>query len=352
MVVWTRAVIEPAWRRAAAVWLGVALVSAVMFGPTGITPADITWLALKNPGVGLVLVGIWLLLFVPVARVILRAEGARYLRALPGSPTAPVAVAIAALVGFQLPWLALWVAGRGAVGLVVVAAVSVVAVALAWWQPPPARPAIPAWTGPHRALRGVYLRAVHRRAGDAIVRGIGLAILGGMAAGLLVHNNQLDGSSAAVLGAGVMAVMLVPATLGILLALVEGYRGTAWLAAALGISHATRVATLAIAASIVFAIAAAISIIAAAIVIGADVTTVLWLAGVGEATAIACAISVTRGLVRAERSHVTAQLVVVSTVSTAALAVIWLGLLGTAGVIAMAATAIIAVSTAGARDDR
>lgn len=345
LAIWTRAVIEPAWRRAGAVWLGSALVTAVMFGPTGITPTELTALALANPSVGLALTAIWLLMFVPIARVIVRADAARYLRTLPGTTLGPIVVAAVALVGMQLPWLALWTIGRGLLGLGVVAATTLAAVLIGAWQPPASRPSTPTWPHPRRALQAIYLRALRRRAGDAIVRGVGLAILAGMAAGLLVHNNKLTGSSAAVLGSGVIAVMLVPSTLGLLTALVEAYRTTTWLAASLGIAHVTRITTLAVAASVVFAIAGAIAITAAAVVVGADLTTLLWLAIIGELIAIACAVCVTRGLIRAERSHVTAQQTVVSAIATAGIAVIWLGLLGIAGVAGMAATAILAVST-------
>ena len=345
LAVWSRAVIEPAGRRAGAVWLGAALVTAVMFGPTGITPTELTRLALVNLPVGAALTAIWLLMFVPIARVIVRADAARYLRALPGSSLGPIVVGTIALVVMQLPWLALWTLGQGLRGLGVVAATTVVAVLIAAWHPPVTHPSTPVWPHPRVALRAIYLRALRRRAGDAIVRGIGLAILAGLSAGLLVHNNALTGTSAAVLGSGVIAVMLVPSTLGLLTALVEAYRSTTWLAASLGIGHGTRVATLAVAASIVFAVAAAIAIIAAAIVVGADVETMMYLMLVGEVVAVSCAVCVTRGLIRAERSHVTAQQTVVAAISTAALAVIWLGLLGLAGVAGMAATAVLAVST-------
>ncbi|NVB83674.1 MAG: hypothetical protein HOV81_35195, partial [Kofleriaceae bacterium] len=121
LAVWTRAVIVPAWRRAAAVWVGCAIVGGVLFGPTGIQPRDITELALHVPGVAIVLAATWLLLFVPTARVIIHADGARYLRSLPSPRVSPPVLAIGALVGLQLPWLALWLAGVCARGLVVVA---------------------------------------------------------------------------------------------------------------------------------------------------------------------------------------------------------------------------------------
>src|SRR5215813_11400041 len=92
IAVWTRAVIGPAYRRAGAVWIGTAIAAAVVFGPTGLTPRDLTALALGNAGVGIVLAATWFLMFVPVARLVVRAEPAAYLRALPAPTAAPIAI--------------------------------------------------------------------------------------------------------------------------------------------------------------------------------------------------------------------------------------------------------------------
>ena len=62
---WYRAVVRPAEQRASAVWLGSAIVAAIVFGPTGMRPHDLTQLALHNPGVAAVLTITWLLLFCP-----------------------------------------------------------------------------------------------------------------------------------------------------------------------------------------------------------------------------------------------------------------------------------------------
>ena len=110
--VWTRAVVVPAGRRAAAAWVGCGIVGAVLFGPTGIHPRDVTALARHHAGVAAVLAVTWVLVFVPTARVLVRGEGAAYLRALPGPVGAARALAAVALVGLQLPWLALWVIGE------------------------------------------------------------------------------------------------------------------------------------------------------------------------------------------------------------------------------------------------
>src|SRR5262249_30271505 len=93
---WTRAVVVPASRRAAAAMLGAGLIAAVVFGPTAMRPSDLTGLALGNPAVGAVLAATWLLVFVPTARMIVRPP-VGYLYSLPGDPWAARAVAAVAL---------------------------------------------------------------------------------------------------------------------------------------------------------------------------------------------------------------------------------------------------------------
>ena len=120
---WVRAVIGPALRRALAVWIGAGIVAAVIFGPTGMRPGDLTGLALHDLGAGAVIAATWLLLFVPTARIVVRADAATYLRSLPHGPTWPLAAA--AVIALQLPWLALWLAGEGVRGLAVVGVVTI-----------------------------------------------------------------------------------------------------------------------------------------------------------------------------------------------------------------------------------
>src|SRR5690242_7946399 len=117
LAVWTRAVVGPAMRRAMPVWIGAGIVGAVVFGPNGMPPRDLTRLARANAAVAAVLGVTWLLLFLPSARVLLRAEAGGFLRSLPHPRRAPAAIAAAMLVVLQLPWLALWLAGEGVRGL-------------------------------------------------------------------------------------------------------------------------------------------------------------------------------------------------------------------------------------------
>jgi hypothetical protein len=274
-----------------------------------------------------VLAATWLLLFVPTARIVVRADAATYLRTLPHGPTWPLAAL--AIVVLQLPWLVLWVAGEGVRGLAVVAAVTVPAVLLGAWRPRKARVRTPRWRSGRMALAAVYLRGLVRRGGDALVRGAGLAILAGVAGGMLVRNNGLAGVHAGVLASAVIAIVLVPATAGALLPLAQAQRAAADLAASLGL--ATRAPLAAVVAG-VYALAA---LIAAAVVVAItnDVVAVPFALATGLAIAL---------MIAGKLGDNPAQTVVRAIVSTA-IAVIWLGWLGATGVALALVTGLVAV---------
>ncbi|HET9624977.1 MAG TPA: hypothetical protein VFP84_26600, partial [Kofleriaceae bacterium] len=107
ITVWARAVIVPAGRRAIATWFGCEIVGGLLFGSTAMKASDLTGLALHDPAVGAVLVATWLLLFVPIARAIVRPQ-VGFLYSLPADPRLAWLVGSLALVGLQLPWLVLW----------------------------------------------------------------------------------------------------------------------------------------------------------------------------------------------------------------------------------------------------
>jgi len=339
LVVWTRAVVGPAVRRADAAWLGCAIVAAVLFGPTGLRPSDLTGLALHDPGVGVVLGAIWLLVYLPIARCIVRATPGAYLRSLPGAPRGALAMSIAALIGLQLPWLALWVLGDGLRGFAIVVATTLLIVALAAWHPPVLNARPPAWRRPGQALRSVHLRALRRRAGDALMRGAGLAVLAGVAAGLPVRNNHLTGESAGVLGASLLAIVLVPAQLGVALVTLGAHRETAWLAASSGITPRTRVAALVYAIGTVNLAATAIGVTAAMIVAGAEP----WLAAIAFGVAVGTTLGQARMMVASEASPSAPARVVVGTIAVVALAVVCLAVLGAAGTLAILALGTVAL---------
>lgn len=338
IIVWARAVIVPASRRADAAWVGCALVAAVIFGPTAMHPSDLTGLALNDPGVGVVLAGIWLLVFAPTARMIVRAQPAAYLASLPGDPRLARLVAAAALIVLQLPWLALWVLGEGWLGLLVVLATTAVLVGLTSWRPPRPRSYIPAWRRPSDALRGVHLRALVRRAGDALLRGAGLSILAGLAAGLIVRNNQLTGETAGVVGAGIIAVVLVPAQIGPALVTLGAYRETDWIAASFGIAPRSRIVALCTSIAGVHLTTAALATAAAMVVAGLHGWLLLAL-GIAGGTALA----ETRSVLIHVGSPTVAARMVLGAIVAAALAVLCLVLLSATGVLAFLALGMFAV---------
>jgi hypothetical protein len=340
--VWTRAVVAPASRRAAAAWAGCTIVGAVVFGRAAMRPSDLTGLALHVPGVGLVLTAIWLLLFVPSARIIVRAQPAAYLTSLPGDPRAARLVAAASLIWLQLPWIVLWIVGEGWLGVVVIAATTALIIALARWRPPTTRTRIPAWRHAGQALRGIHLRALRRRAGDALVRGAGLSVLAGMAAGLLIRNNHLGGESAGVFGAGVIAVALIPAQVGPALVTLGAYRETSWIVQAFGIAPAARIGALIATIAGVHLGTAAIAVSAAAVVAGVHP----WLPVIALGTALGTAFAEARTVLTHEASPTIATRVVVGAVVAAAIAVVCLSLLGAAGALAILASGSFAILAA------
>lgn len=338
ITVWFRAVVIPASRRADAAMLGSAIVGAVIFGPTAMRPRDLTQLALRDPPVGAVLAATWLLVFVPTARLIVRPRTA-YLDSLPGNPIAARVLSALALVVLQLPWLVLWLLGEGWLGAAVVAATTLAAAALASVPAPRLRPRAPAWRRPVVALSAVHLRALWRRAGDALVRGAGLAVLAGGAAGLLVRNNQLTGEPAGVQAAVVIAIAVLPAQLGPALVTLAAHRDTAWIAAATGMSRATRIAALVAATAGVHGATSAIAALTALAVAGGNA----WIPMITLGTAAGTALGAARVVLASEASPTAPARVVIGALLTTALAVICLAVFDAAGVIALIAIASAAL---------
>jgi hypothetical protein len=345
MAVWTRAVIVPATRRAGALWAGCGIVGAVIFGPTAMRPHDVTALALHVVPIGVMLAVTWLLLFLPTARVVVRADAAAYLGTLPHLRAAPVGTAAIALVVLQLPWLVLWWWGDGARGVLIVLGWTCAIALVAMWRAPRLRPRWPRWRSVTRAFVGVYMRALRRRAGDALMRAAGLALFAGVAGALIVRNNQLAGFPAATLAAAAISAALVPGWAGALLPLVDAHRASAWLAATSGLSSFTRARVLAACVAAVYALAATIACVAAAFLLP-DARTFAALVGVTLPTTLGSSLVATRLLLWAERAPTaTAPRAIVGAILASAAAILTLGLLGAAGAIAMVAVGLLAIAT-------
>lgn len=358
--VWTRAVIGPAYRRAAAVWAGCAIIAAIIFGPTAMHPRDITRMALHEPRALLLLAATWLLVFAPIARALLHADEARFLRSLPSPSLAPRLVQASAIIALQLPWLALWLVGEGAArGLGVFAASTVITIGVAWWRPARRASGAPRWRSSLGASRAIYLAALGRRAGDALVRGAGLAIFAGLAGGLFVRNNVLAGEHAARIAASVIAMMAVPAQVGVLGVLLDAHVRSTWLADSLGIPHATRSLALVLALALIhlgaalLAIAGCILVLVTStpvhfanlpeVVAPSSPSTIAWIAGTCLACAIASSIGTARVVLGAQTSPSPAIRMAVGSLAIAVATIASLTLLGA---LAGAAAIIVVASFA------
>jgi hypothetical protein len=310
-------------------------------------------LAQNNLAIGFVLAATWTLIYLPAARVLVRADGAQFLRSLPSPQVLPSVVRALAFVALQLPWLALWLAGARLRGLAIVVALSVVIALVAAWRPRlPVR--TPAWRSPFAALFAIHLRALVRRASDSLLRGAGLAILAGAAAGLFVRNNALVGSAAAVMGASVLAIVLVPAQVGPLLTLDESHRATAWLAASLGIAPALRTAALAAAVALVDLLSTLVALVAFSVVAHANLYVVASALVVALGAALGCTRALladnpqrasapadsTRYETSRDMSRAAARTVAMAVVVGGA-AVLALGVMGLTGLVAYLATMLL-----------
>lgn len=356
LTVWTRAVVAPAYRRAGGLWAGSAIVGGVIFGPTGMQPHDLTGLALHVPGVAAVLAATWLLLYLPIARLLVRAEGAMFLRSLPGRPVAAHALTALALVGLQLPWLLLWLVGEHARGFAIVVGFTLLIAALAAARVRPRRHRAPHWSSNLVALAGVYRRALTRRASDALVRGAGLAILAGLVGGLMIRNNHATGASAATLATGVIAVVLVPGWCAALIPLVEAQRASLWLASSLGMSTQRRILAVALVIASLYVIAMGIALVAVAITAGVHLLVI----PVALTSAFGASLVASRSVVHADRfppdapRDITSRgpasaRVVVGALAGSGLvvvALVWLGALGSLVVVGIGVVALTSAKPA------
>ncbi|HEY0252119.1 MAG TPA: hypothetical protein VGC41_11370, partial [Kofleriaceae bacterium] len=363
--------------RALPVWLGAGVVGTVIFGGTGMHPHELTQLAIHSPLAGITLGLVWLLLFVPVARLLVRDDATRYLRTLPHEPWAPRALALAALIALQLPWLALWLDGEHLLGAAIVLGLSPVICGLALIRTKPPRTGARHWRGPVSALLGIALRALSRRAGDALLRAAGLALLAGAAAGLFVRNNDVSGAGAGVIASCVIAIVLVPGWAATLLPLAEAHRSSAWLAASTGITEPQRRAVLALAIAIVYVATTFVASLAAGVVLLASSAGTLSTAtlsattpsgtafgstasilGIAVAMSIGLSLCATRGVLWAQREteaaasrdasddRPVAARVVVGAIVATALAIILLGSFGAPGVAALVVIGLFAMGNA------
>lgn len=100
--------------RAMPFYMGMGLVAAVVFGGNGMHPSQLTDLAATSAPFRLALWAAWLLVGMPAARALLRAPATFFLRPLPVPRALLLSAHALLLVIAELPWVALWLPGAGA----------------------------------------------------------------------------------------------------------------------------------------------------------------------------------------------------------------------------------------------
>jgi hypothetical protein len=102
--------------RATPLYLGLLLVAGTIFGGNGMAARELTLLA-DHQAVGrLVLLALWLVPTLPVARALLVSPSARFVRVYPVSWITAAVLLAAGLALVEGPWIALWLAGDGLIG--------------------------------------------------------------------------------------------------------------------------------------------------------------------------------------------------------------------------------------------
>jgi hypothetical protein len=339
---WLRAVALPAWRRAAAVWLALGVIAGIVMGPTGLLPADVVDLLTHAPGAAMALGALWLALLHPVARLLVRAEAAAYLRTLPAPRGSPALPALA-LLGMQLPPPVLFAAGgRPGLGAGVWLGLTAASYAAAQLGLPARRPRPLRWKSGGRAVSAILARRLI--ADDALLRAVAFAGLAGAGAALMIRGNQLEGGAAATIGLGAVIVLGTPAWAAVTLPLAVAHRRLWPLCATTGLSTASWVGAQAVALAAamagLFTFAAGIAAALGGLG-GADVARVAGGGLVLGASAGLCAVRVgewaTRGKQVAER-------VLTGTLLVATLLALMLGLFAEVTLLAAPALAVAALA--------
>ncbi|MEM9492402.1 MAG: hypothetical protein AAGC55_24865 [Myxococcota bacterium] len=108
-----RSAAGPVAVRAAPLFMAVAIVAGILFGPTGMQPGDLVQLSDNSPWVRLIFWLMWLLLAAPVALPPARGDRLDYLRWLPIPPWQLWVLSAILILLIELPWAALWLTGAG-----------------------------------------------------------------------------------------------------------------------------------------------------------------------------------------------------------------------------------------------
>jgi|GEM_PF-2140688 len=286
-----RTVGPPALRRLAPVYCGLAVLVAILFGPTGMSAAGLVADMHASAPLRLGLWLAWLILVVAAVRPLFHSRDALYLRAAPVRPIVHESLLGALALAMQLPWTWLWwrgdgalaavattltaaavccvaaIAPRGWVERVVVAAtviglLAAVAVGLPHWQQAAVAGVVlvagvrAAWRrAPEHSgvidvsallanragLALAHAAAVMRRRSSSLARGLVIVAIGGALTGLIARNNDIAGAAAvAVLAMSLASIVLTPAVAMIAGPVMESERSLRWLLDANGVGWGRR----------------------------------------------------------------------------------------------------------------
>jgi hypothetical protein len=338
---WLRAVALPGWRRAAAVWASLAIIASIVMGPTGLLPSTVVNLLVHSGAAAALLAGLWLALFHPVAKLVVRAEAASFLRSLPAPAVAPLLPALT-LAAMELPPLVLFVAGgEPGLGAAVWAGCCALSYAMASVQVPGRAPRALRWRTPGQALRAVL--ASRLLVDDALLRGVAFAGIAGAGAGLMIRNNQLIGAAASTLGLGTVIVLGTPAWAAILQPLAVVHRRIWPTCASSGMPAATWVGSLAAVLAGALAGLCSVAGLLASRVAAASAADTLRMVGGAAALGAGIGLGAVRVSEWATRAKMVAERVLTGTLLIAAIAALALGLFGELGIVAVVTIAAVAL---------
>lgn len=384
---YTGSVIAASLRRAAGVYVGIATICAVVFGPTGMRPSDVTHAAQTSVGFRLGLWAVWILALAPAARVLFRHRAIAYLRSLPVAAAWSASLAGGALLALQIPWIALFAAdrpisaaaaGAGAAGVHGLIAMrgrlrwlGVAAIGGLVASPAPAAVvaaagaaalmvAIPsAWARSveRGGARGLRIRggrlfalafshglAIVRRQPSALARAAIIAAVGGGLVALSNRANDYDLAELALFSLAVATVTLSIAVGAIAGALIEAERAARWLLDSTGTGGGARVGACAMLAgtwgAILGAIHGGVALSTATAMSNALV--------VAEGAVLGCALSLiaVRGARWAERREgIDGSRVVVTMVPVAVAMLVGVGWVGELALVPLVGLAILATAS-------
>lgn len=128
---------KAAFAQGASLYAGLAVLAGILFGGNGMDAADVTRLCRLRPFGGVLLFCLWVLVSLPVARALLTAPAATYLRWLPVPRWRFLLVHGLHLALAQVPLVLLWARGEGAAAGLAACASGVAGHALLLCRPRP-----------------------------------------------------------------------------------------------------------------------------------------------------------------------------------------------------------------------